>query len=81
MLTARLWPVSARQSPSICVCDHGFAGDEEVAPSDLADPNGNPVVPYGTAITPWSYQQFEEFGHSRSHLYADGKMFGLDLAL
>jgi hypothetical protein len=63
------------------VYDHaGFAGDEEVAPSALADPSRTLWFHTETAITLRSYHQFEELGRTRRHLYDDGKMFVLDLA-
>jgi hypothetical protein len=58
----------------------GFAGDEAIAPSALADPNRTLWFHTETAITLRSYHQFEELGRTRRHLYDDGKMFVLDLA-
>ena len=58
----------------------GFAGDEAIAPSALADPSRTLWFHTETAITLNSYHQFEELGRTRRHLYDDGKMFVLDLA-
>jgi hypothetical protein len=58
----------------------GFAGDEAIAPSALADPSRTLWFHSETAITLNSYHQFEELGRTRRHLYDDGKMFVLDLA-
>jgi hypothetical protein len=58
----------------------GFAGDEAIAPSALADPSRTLWFHTETAITLRSYHQFEELGRTRRHLYDDGKMFVLDLA-
>jgi hypothetical protein len=59
----------------------GFAGDEAIAPSALADPSRTLWFHTETAITLRSYHQFEELGRTRRHLYDDGKMFVLDLAI
>ena len=58
----------------------GFAGDEAIAPSVIADPSRTQWVHSEIAITLRSYQQFAELGRTRRHLYDDGKMFVLDLA-
>jgi hypothetical protein len=58
----------------------GFAGDEEIAPSVIADPNRTQWVHSEIAITLRSYQQYAELAQSRRHLYDDGQMYILDLA-
>jgi hypothetical protein len=58
----------------------GFAGDEAIAPSALADPTRTLWFHTEIAITLRSYHQFEELARTRRHLYDDGKMFVLDLA-
>ena len=58
----------------------GFAGDEAIAPSVIADPTRTQWVHSEIAITLRSYQQFAELGRTRHHLYDDGKMYVLDLA-
>jgi hypothetical protein len=49
--------------------------------SALADPRRTLWFHTETAITLRSYDQFEELGRSRGHLYDYGKMFFLDLAI
>ena len=58
----------------------GFAGDEEIAPSVIADPSRTQWVHSEIAITLRSYQQYAELGRTRLRLYDDGKMYILDLA-
>jgi hypothetical protein len=63
------------------IYDHaGFAGDEAIAPSVIADPNRTQWIHSEIAITLRSYQQFAELGRSRRHIYDDGQMYVLDLA-
>jgi hypothetical protein len=58
----------------------GFAGDEAIAPSAMADLSRTLWFRTQRAIVLRSYHQFEELAHTRRHLYDDGQIYVLDLA-
>ena len=53
----------------------GFAGNEKIAPSVIADPGRTQWVHSEIAITLRSYQQYAELAQTRRHLYDDGQMY------